>query len=53
MPAKMARSLEDRFATIQVNNTELKEKAIRKEFVEADGAMPSGRHCDSGINNSL
>ena len=53
---KKMQSLEDKVEQrefSEVNDNELKEKAVRKDFVEADGAMPSGRRYDSGIDNSL
>ena len=51
--AKKMQVLEDKVEQKESNDNELKEKAMRKDFVEADGAMPSGRHYDSGIDNSL
>ena len=51
--AKAVQSLEDKVEQRVVNDTVLKEKAMRKDFVEADGAMPSSQRYDSGINNSL
>ena len=46
--AKKVQLLEGR-----VNDNQLKEKAMKKYFVDADGALPSSRRCDSGIDNSL
>ena len=55
IPVKRVQSLEDKVEQREVNDNELriKEKAMRKDFVEADGAMPSGWCYDSGIDNSL
>ena len=51
------RSLEERFAIIQnhtgTSNVQLKEKALRKDFVESDGAVSFGQRCDSGIENCV
>ena len=49
--AKRVQSLEDEVEQrefIKANDIELKEKAVRKDFVEADGAMPSSQCYDSG-----
>ena len=51
--AKKMQALEDKVEQKEINDNKLKEKAMRKDFVEADGAMPSSRRYDSGINNSL
>ena len=53
MLAKRVQSLEEKIKEREVNGNELKEKVVRREHVEADGAMPSGRRYDSGIDNSL
>ena len=56
MLAKRVQSLEEKIEQrefSEVNSNVFKEKAVRRERVEADGAMPSGRRYDSGIDNSL
>ena len=56
MLAKRVQSLEEKVEQrefSEVNSNEFKEKAVKRERVEADGAMPSGRRYDSGIDNSL
>jgi hypothetical protein len=51
--AKKVQSLEKKVESSEGNGNVLKEKAVRRDYVEADGAMPSGRRYDSGIDNSL
>ena len=48
--AKKVQSLEDKVEQRKLNDNE---NAMKKDFVEADGAMPAGQCYDSGINNSL
>ena len=48
--AKKVQSLE---VKVEQREHEIEENAMRKDLIDADGAMPSGQHYDSGIDNSL
>ena len=51
--AKKMQALEDKIKQTEYADNELKEKAVKKNFIEADGATPSGQYYDSSINNSM